>query len=145
MRLFQISAEDGLPDRIHKYPGSTEADVSKRIEGALSLGKLISKKETTQQVGMNNEVLEIENLVDLHLERNSEEEVHGHYRITRQNDAENEKIVIKHCFFSRPNYLPKTYLEYLKAKRQLRFKLTIFQEFKLVIKSLTFFKTAANR
>ena len=56
-----------------------------------------------------------------------------------------EKIVIKHCFFSRPNYLPKTYLEYLKAKRQLRFKLTIFQEFKLVIKSLTFFKTAANR
>lgn len=52
-----------------------------------------------------------------------------------------EKIVVKRCFTTKLAYLPKTYIEYLKIKRELRFKLTIFDEFKLAIKSLIFFQS----
>lgn len=50
-----------------------------------------------------------------------------------------EKIVIKRCFTTKLAYHPKTYIEYLKIRRELRFRLTIFEEFKLAIKSLIFF------
>jgi glycosyltransferase involved in cell wall biosynthesis len=53
---------------------------------------------------------------------------------------EMEQIVIKRCFITNPNYSPKTYLEYLMVKKQLTFKLTVWEEFKLVIKSLIFFR-----
>jgi hypothetical protein len=52
-----------------------------------------------------------------------------------------EKIVVKRCFINIPNYRPKTYFEYLKVKQDLSFKLTIFEEFKLAIKSFIFFQS----
>lgn len=55
-----------------------------------------------------------------------------------------EKIVVKRCFITKRAYLPKTYLEYFKVKQQLRFKLTIWQEFKLAIKALFFFQSEAD-
>lgn len=53
---------------------------------------------------------------------------------------EMEQIVIKRCFITNPNYSPKTYLDYLMVKKQLTFKLTMREEFKLAIKSLLFFQ-----
>jgi glycosyltransferase involved in cell wall biosynthesis len=50
-----------------------------------------------------------------------------------------EKMVVKRCFINKQNYQPKTYLEYLKVKQDLSFKLTIFEEIKLVTKSFVFF------
>lgn len=52
-----------------------------------------------------------------------------------------EKIVVRHCFTTKPAYVPKTYIEYLKVKQQLCFKLTILEEFKLAIKSFIFFQS----
>lgn len=51
-----------------------------------------------------------------------------------------EKIVVKRCFISQTDYSPKTFLEYLKVRRQLQFKLTSWEELKLVIKSVVYFK-----
>lgn len=50
-----------------------------------------------------------------------------------------EKMVAKHCFINKLNYQPKTYFEYLKVRQELLFKLTIFEEIKLAIKSFIFF------
>ena len=52
-----------------------------------------------------------------------------------------EKMVIKRCFISKPKYLPKTYVEYIKVKKKLHFKLTIWEEFKLAIKAMIFFNS----
>ena len=52
-----------------------------------------------------------------------------------------EKIVVKRCFTTKRAYMPKTYIEYLKVKQQLCFKLTILEEFKLAIKSFIFFQS----
>lgn len=51
-----------------------------------------------------------------------------------------EKMVIKRCFTAKFVYLPKTYIEYLKVKKQLRFKLTTVEELKLAIKSVVFYR-----
>jgi glycosyltransferase involved in cell wall biosynthesis len=52
-----------------------------------------------------------------------------------------EKLVVKRCFITKPNYQPKTYFNYLKVKPGLNFKLTIFEEIKLIAKSFIFFQT----
>lgn len=52
-----------------------------------------------------------------------------------------EKLVIKRCFLNKQNYQPKIYFEYLKIKSSLIFKLTLFEEIKLFIKSFIFFKS----
>lgn len=51
-----------------------------------------------------------------------------------------EKIIVKRCFITNSTFMPKTYLEYLKVKQQLHFKLTVKEEFKLALKSLVFFQ-----
>lgn len=52
-----------------------------------------------------------------------------------------EKMVVKRCFITKPAYLPTTFIEYLKVKKQLHFKLTTKDEFKLAIKSLVFYRS----
>lgn len=59
VRAFLISKADGLPDRIHHFP-QAKAEISKRLQGALTLGQLIQKNETTHQDGTLGELLEIE-------------------------------------------------------------------------------------
>lgn len=59
VRAFNVNKTDGFPDRITKFPQST-GELSKRLDGALTLGKLISKTETTHQAGTAGELLEIE-------------------------------------------------------------------------------------
>lgn len=51
-----------------------------------------------------------------------------------------EKMVVKRCFITVNTFTPKTYLNYLKVKKQLYFKLTIKEELKLIIKSLVLVK-----
>ncbi len=59
VRVFNISKEDGLPDRVHEFPNSTAA-AAKKLDGALSLGKIMQKNETFRQEGLRGETLEIE-------------------------------------------------------------------------------------
>ncbi len=63
VRLFSISAEDGMPDRIYDFPAA-KSEISKRLQGALTMGALVLKKETTEQSGPNGERLEIEKSKD---------------------------------------------------------------------------------
>ena len=51
-----------------------------------------------------------------------------------------EKQIVKRCFITVKSFSPKTYFNYLKIKKQLKFKLLIKEEFKLIVKSLVFFK-----
>ncbi len=63
VRVFSISEEDGLPDRIHEFPNA-KSEIAERIKGALTLGELVQKNETTQQQGALGELLEIEKFKD---------------------------------------------------------------------------------
>jgi glycosyltransferase involved in cell wall biosynthesis len=51
-----------------------------------------------------------------------------------------EKLMVKRCFINKPTYQPTTYFNYLKVKQDLNFKLTVFEEIKLIAKSFIFFK-----
>jgi glycosyltransferase involved in cell wall biosynthesis len=50
-----------------------------------------------------------------------------------------EKIIIKSYFLKQSKFKPKTYLEYLKIKKTIHFKLDTISEFKLAVKSLIFY------
>lgn len=52
-----------------------------------------------------------------------------------------EKLIIKRCFINKPKYQLRTYFNYLKVKQGLNFKLTVFEEIKLIVKSFVFFQT----
>ena len=51
-----------------------------------------------------------------------------------------DQMIVKRCFITVNTFSPKTYLNYLKVNKQLYFKLKFIEEFKLIIKSLVFFK-----
>jgi len=47
-----------------------------------------------------------------------------------------EKQIVKRCFITVKSFSPKTYFNYLKIKKQLKFKLSILEEIKLIVKSM---------
>ncbi|MBU3822746.1 glycosyltransferase family 2 protein [Flavobacteriaceae bacterium XHP0103] len=51
-----------------------------------------------------------------------------------------DKTAVKSYFIKRNQFTPRIYLEYLKVKNELNFKLSVKDELKLVLKSLIFYK-----
>lgn len=59
VRVFSINPNDGLPDRIKDFPHST-AEISLRLKGALSMGTLKSKSNSTTQNSYDGSLLSID-------------------------------------------------------------------------------------
>lgn len=51
-----------------------------------------------------------------------------------------DKIIVKRCFLDKKKFYPTTFLQYLRIKNSLDFKLNFKDQCKLAIKSLIFFK-----
>lgn len=59
VRVFSINPNDGLPDRIKDFPHSS-AEISLRLKGALSMGTLKSKSNSTTQNSYDGSLLSID-------------------------------------------------------------------------------------
>lgn len=51
-----------------------------------------------------------------------------------------DKIIVKRCFLDKKKFYPITFLQYLRIKNSLNYKLNCIDQCKLAIKSLVFFK-----
>jgi hypothetical protein len=59
IRVFKISPKDGLPDRVRDFPGR-DGTLKERLEGALTLGELVSTRVTKVQSTEEADELEVE-------------------------------------------------------------------------------------
>lgn len=60
VRVFKINPVDQMPDRVWDFAHSNSENKDVRLSGALSVGKVVEKSETTRQLGANNELLLLE-------------------------------------------------------------------------------------